>query len=330
MITESLSAGTINPASFLAQGVWMPEAASTYAASVDGLWDLIFWYSAFFWVLIFGLMIIFVIRYRKRPGHKEQKTITHYLPLELIWSIPPSLFLVVFFFWGMKTYIHMYTPPEDAYQISVSAYKWNWEFTYPNGVTEPELHIPVNTPVKLTMSSQDVIHSLFIPAFRAKTDVVPGRFQQMWFEANQTGEFHLFCTEYCGTGHSAMITKCVVHTAEGFEEWMAEASNIWEKDGKLLPVAEVGEALYNKRGCAQCHSVDGEDLTGPTWQGIWGATHVMSDGSEVTVDENYILNSIWDPGSQVVQGYDNVMPTYKGKLDEREIGALVEFIKTLE
>ncbi len=331
MITESLTSGPINPATFLGQGVWMPPQASTYAGSVDGLWNLIFWYSTFFTVLIMALVILFVVLYRKRPGHKEQKTASHSLPLELFWTIPPSLFLVVFFFWGLNTYLDMNTPPEDSYQIHVTAMKWNWNFTYPNGVITDELHVPVDTPVTLTMESSDVIHSLFIPAFRAKMDVVPGRFQKMWFEATKTGEYHLFCTEYCGTEHSSMTTLCVVHTDEDFEAWMEVAKDPYhDAEGEPIPMRDVGELFYNRFGCAQCHSLDGSVLQGPSFQGLWGKEERMTDGATMTVDENYVLQSIWEPNAHVVEGYQAVMPTFKGKMSQKDVTAMIEFMKTIE
>jgi cytochrome c oxidase subunit 2 len=222
--------------------------------------------------------------------------------------------------------MNMYVPPEDAYQVNVHAQKWSWEFEYPNGYVDAELHIPIDVPVMLTMTSQDVIHSFYVPAFRIKKDVVPGRYNKTWFRPTLAGEFTVFCAEYCGQQHSDMVTRCIVHEPGEFEKWLENASNLLER---MSPV-EAGELLFLKRGCTQCHSVDGSGGTGPTLKGVFGHEQVLADGSRVAVDENYIRESILEPMAKVAAGFDPVMPTYQGRLKDREIDAVIAYIKSLK
>jgi cytochrome c oxidase subunit 2 len=219
----------------------------------------------------------------------------------------------------------MSTAPANAYEILVDGQKWNWTFTYPNGYADSMLHVPVDRPVQLVMSSADVIHSLYVPAFRIKMDVVPGRYSKAWFEATAPGEYELFCAEYCGTDHSSMITKVVVHPVGEFETWLEQASNFLET---MSPV-DAGRKLYQIRGCQQCHSVDGSAKTGPTLLGVFGKTETLTDGTSVVADENYIRQSILDPASQVVAGYEPVMPTYQGRIKDEEITVIIEYLKSL-
>jgi cytochrome c oxidase subunit 2 len=307
-------------------GFWLPESGSTLAPSVDASWSLVYWISTFFFVLITFLVVFFVIRFRHREGHRAEETATHNTPLEVFWTAVPLAIVVVLFWQAYKAYLHMITPPDNAYEIQVTAQKWNWLFTYPNGYISPDLHVEQDTAIQLVMSSEDVLHSFFVPEFRVKQDVVPGRYTKVWFEATVPGEYDLFCTEYCGKDHSSMLAKVVVHERGMFDPWLAEVSDIF-KD-RSLP--EVGELLYNQRGCRQCHSVDGSAGTGPTFLGVYGSTHGLMDGSSVTVDENYIRESILEPRAKITQGYDAVMPTYQGRLKDKEITAIVEYLKSLQ
>lgn len=316
---------TAGPAVAQGGGAWLPRQSSTVAAEVDATWALVYWISAFFFVLITFLVVWFVLRFRSREGHRAERTATHNTPLEVFWSVIPLAIVVVLFWQGFATYVNMATPPQNSYEIQVRAQKWNWEFTYPNGHISAELHVPIDTPVRLVMTSVDVIHSFFVPEFRVKQDVVPGRYSSVWFEATLPGEYDLFCSEYCGKDHSAMLAKVVVHEPGMFETWLAEAADIF-KDRALW---EVGELLYNQRGCKQCHSVDGSPNTGPTFLGVWGSEHELADGSRVLVDENYVRESMLYPQAKVVAGYEPVMPTYQGRLKDEEITAIIEYLKTL-
>jgi len=305
-------------------GFWLPAKSSTVAARVDFVWDFILWISVFFFVLITVLMAVFLVRYRGRRGRGVDSTVDHNTALELTWTIIPTLIVVAIFWFGFEAYLDMATPPTNAFQVNVTGQKWKWLFTYPNGHVDEELHVPVGTDVVLTMTSEDVIHSFYVPAFRTKKDVVPGRYTKLWFNAKAPGEYQVFCTEYCGTDHSKMLAKVVVHEPGGYETWMADASNI---HGKYTPV-EAGEILYKRFGCNACHSLDGANGIGPTWKGAFGKQEVMRDGTRVDVDENYIRESILEPQAKVVAGYDPVMPTYKGRLKDQDLTAIIEFIKS--
>jgi cytochrome c oxidase subunit 2 len=304
---------------------WMPPQASTVAHHVDWLFQFILGISIFFFLLIVVLMLVFVVKYRRREGHEAEASPSHNMALEITWSVIPIILVVVIFYFGFKGFLDMSTAPANAYEILVDGQKWNWTFNYPNGYADANLHVPVDRPVRLVMSSADVIHSLYVPAFRIKMDVVPGRYSKAWFEATAPGEYELFCAEYCGTGHSDMIAKVVVHPVGEFETWLESASNFLET---MTPV-DAGRKLYQIRGCQQCHSVDGSAKTGPSLFGIFGHSQPLTDGSSVVVDENYVRQSILDPASQVVAGYEPVMPTYQGRIKDEEITVIIEYLKSL-
>jgi cytochrome c oxidase subunit 2 len=304
---------------------WMPPQVSTVAPNVDWLFQFILGISVFFFLLIVVLMVVFIIRYRRREGVEAEASASHNTLLELTWTIIPLILVVVIFFFGFKGFLDMATPPANAYEILVDGQKWNWTFTYPNGYADSNLHVPVDRPVRLVMTSADVIHSLYVPAFRIKADVVPGRYSKAWFEATEPGSYELFCAEYCGTSHSDMIAQVVVHPAGEFETWLDKASNFLET---MSPV-DAGRKLYQVRGCQQCHSVDGSGKTGPTLLGLYGADRLFADGSRTVADENYIRESILEPMSRLVAGYEPVMPTYQGRIKNEEITAIIEYLKSL-
>jgi len=308
------------------ESFWLPRQSSSFAADVDRNWNLVFGVSLFFFALVMFLMVLFVVRYRRRPGKDSEPSASHNLPLEIVWSVIPTLIVIVLFWSGYKTYLHMVTPPRDAYEVRVTGQKWNWLFTYPNGYIDGSLHVPVDTPVRLVMSSEDVIHSFFVPEFRVKRDVMPGRYTKLWFTALETGEYDIFCAEYCGTSHSDMIATLYVHERGEFDAWLEKASNFLE----TMSPADAGAMLYKQRGCKQCHSQDGSGGTGPTFLGVYGSTHALSDGSTIEVDENYVRESILEPQAKVRAGFEPVMPTYQGRLKDAEIDAIIEFLKTLE
>ena len=303
---------------------WLPVAASTTADQPDRLFDYIMWVSVISCLLLMGLMILFVWKYRAKDRHsKPTGGVDHHTGLELIWSIGPLPVVILMFVWGFQGFVALRTTPKDAYEVRVTAQKWKWLFQYPDGYTDDQLHVPMGQKTRVIINAVDVLHSLFLPAFRQKIDAVPGRYTELWFEPTAAGEYPIFCAEYCGTGHSAMLTKVVVHEASDFEAWMKKAQAIIDQ----MPPMELGEKMYNQQGCAGCHSLDGSPKTGPTWKGVFGKNEAMADGSTVTVDENYLRQSILEPQAKLVQGFPPAMPTFKGKLSDKKIDALIAFIK---
>lgn len=325
-------------------GLWFRESASQATSdNVDWIFHAILWICIFFFFLIISLMVLFMLRYRAKPGRMPEHTPHHSNLLEAAWSIIPTFIVIWIFAVGFINYLDLRTPPEGAYEIQVVAKKWSWTFIYPTGHIDANLHVPVDQPVKLVMSSDDVIHSLFIPAFRVKMDCVPGRYSTLWFQADKATEdydeaeldidrlkgtgadehgYDLFCTEYCGQGHSAMIAKVIVHQSGTFGDWMKKAMTPSEEDSPY----ELGEKLYKQRGCAQCHSLDGKSGTGPSFKDTFGSQQ-DTDKGEVTVDENYIRESILNPMAKIRNGYKGVMPSFQGQLREHEIAALIWFHK---
>ena len=322
---------TVNPWATLPQ-------ASTFAEGTDLLYLFIVALSVFFFVLIIGLQAYFMWKYRRRSEDQKTSSITHSGKIEFLWSAIPAVLLVVIFVWGEVDFLKQTVPPSDAVQVRVTGRQWFWTVEYPdypgvqlnssvadNVVT---LVVPKGKPVQLTMTSEDVIHDFYIPAFRIKRDVVPGRYTNLWFEATQVGEFNLYCAEYCGDQHSAMIGKVKVIDPDMFEPYLRELGKLEQEEGESL--AAFGQRIYAKRGCNACHSLDGSPKVGPSWQGLWGKQETTDKGA-VTVDDNYIKQSILEPNAQIVAGYEGVnMPSYQGQLDDEQITALIEFMKTLK
>jgi len=307
-------------------GFWMPFQGSSSAPAVDRLFHFIFWLSLFFFVLIVALTVVFVVRFRRRRGVESQPSPSHNTALELTWTLIPLALVIVIFGWGFKLFLDIQTPPANSYEVMVTGMKWKWLFTYPNGHVDENLHVPVEVPVRLVMTSEDVIHSFYVPAFRLKRDVVPGRYAKTWFRATAPGEYQVFCAEYCGTSHSDMLAKVVVHEPGGFEQWLESASDLL----KQMPPAQAGEKLVASRGCAQCHSADGKAMIGPSFKGLFGHQQPLRGGGTATVDEDYVRESILAPAAKVVLGYEPVMPTYKGRLSDQEITGIIEYLKTLK
>lgn len=307
--------------------LWMPQQSSTVAGSVDFLFHFIMYVCYFFFFLIAALMFGFAIKYRHREGVADHPAPAgHNNLLEMAWTVPPAL-IVLFVFWhGFRNYMNMAVIPPNTYDITAQGQMWKWTFQYPNGHIDETLHVPVNQPVKIITTSSDVIHSLFIPDFRTKKDAVPGRLNTHWFQATIPGEYPIYCAEYCGTNHSEMLSKVVVHeNRKMFDDWLADASK-WQD--KLTPQAR-GAQLWAQRGCNACHSIDGTKLVGPSWKDIFGRTEHLADGSTITVDENYLRDSIFYPGKQIVAGYPNQMPSYLGQLAEDDVQALIWYMKEL-
>ncbi|MDO9017775.1 MAG: cytochrome c oxidase subunit II [Deltaproteobacteria bacterium] len=323
----------------------LPAQWSTFGPGYDWLFYFIYWMSVVLFVGIIGTAIYFVVKYRRQPGVKAEPT-GHNLVMELAWTVAPVILLVLLFHWGFAGYVSLTTPPPDALDIRVRARKWSWDFEYPNGGhTANEVTIPVNRPVRFVLSSEDVLHAMFIPAFRVKRDAVPGMYTTLWFQATHTGDTRFYCAEYCGaadepvtqpdgtqreTGHFSM--GGLVHIVPqarwgGFLEGILRAPT--HPDGREFTAAEWGEQLYTQQNCNTCHSVNGSPMTGPTWQHIFGHEAALTDGTRVTVDENYLRRSILEPNAQVVQGFNPVMPSYQGSLTDRQLDALIAYIRSL-
>ena len=305
----------------------IPKGSSTVASDTDALFSFIFYASAVFFAIVVGLSILFVIRYRRRDGEPAPSQVAHNNLLELVWTVIPTILVFVVFFWGFKDYIRLFVVPYDAMEIKVTGQKWFWSFDYAEGASSVnELVVPVGQPVKLLMSSKDVIHSFSVPDFRIKMDVLPNRYTIAWFEATDTGSYDIYCTEFCGKGHSEMLGKVRVLSPDSCNAWIAANSNL----GEGLSLVEFGELLYKKKACVTCHSIDGTKNTGPTFKGTFGSQEQLAGGGSVTVDENYIRESLLNPKAKVVLGYEPVMPTYQNILKDRQVDALIEFIKTLK
>lgn len=305
----------------------LPPQKSTLAEGTDALFNFINVTSLIFLIGITIAIIYFAWKYRRRSENDVTPVITHNNTLEITWSVIPLILVIIVFGWGLSGYVNLTTAPDDAYEVRVVGKSWLWEFHYETGhVSVNELHIPVDRPVKLVMSSEDVIHSFYIPDFRVKMDVLPSRYSTVWFEATEVGESVVFCTEYCGTAHSNMMARAIVHDQEDFETWLEVAGSA---DDDMDPV-ELGQELVTRNACTTCHSADGTQLQGPTFQGLWGSVSEIEDGQPVTVDENYIRESILEPGAKISSGYQPVMPPYAGTLNDRQIDAIIEYIKTLQ
>jgi cytochrome c oxidase subunit II len=305
----------------------LPQDASTLAGDIDLLFEFITLLNIGFFVLIAGLVALFVVKYRRRSENDVTPHITHNFKLEVIWSVLPLFIVIGVFFWGFRGFMRANVAPGEAIEIQVKAKKWQWEFEYPDGMRSlNSFHVPLGKPIHMVMTSEDVLHSFFVPDFRVKQDIVPGRYTQVWFEATKTGPHQIFCTEYCGKGHSDMLAKVVVDDAAAYQKWLVEG----DEELKSMPLPELGKLVYENRGCATCHALDGTAGQGPSWKGMFGQVHEMTDGQKMTVDENYIRTSILEPQKMIVKGYGPIMPTYQGLLRPREIDGAIAFIKTLK
>jgi cytochrome c oxidase subunit 2 len=337
--------------------LWFGEQASTFAPKSDALFMFIFWVSTFFFVLIVGLMTYFVFKYRRIPGVPQERSAAHNTPLELSWTFLPMLLLAVMFVWGFRDYMYMHVSPAGAEEIQLKGRQWAWQATYDNGASPtqttvvadmevPIIPVPHGRPIRVLLDSEDVIHSFWVPDFRVKIDVMPYRYTSIWFEATGELETHigpdgtevqykdhyLFCTEYCGDQHSQMAAIIRAMPPSDYEAAKADMANIWGTEENPVPLAEVGQILASQNACFSCHSNDGSPGTGPTWLGLYGTQErVRVDGAmqEITVDENYIRESIYEPAAKLVDGYPNQMVSYQGQIDDRELGAIIAYIKSL-
>jgi cytochrome c oxidase subunit II len=322
----------------------LPIQGSDVAVMWDSLYGFLVWISVFFFILVVGGMIYLAIRYRKREGAKA-KYITGNHTIEAIWTIVPTILLLVIFAWGYQVYNAMTRAPDDAMEVRVIGKQWLWQFQYQDGKsTIGELYVPINKPIKLVMSSEDVLHSFFIPNFRVKQDVVPGMYTSVWFEAKIAGQHQVYCTEYCGFSHSGMLAKVIVLEPAEWEAWkkgkpvggsvgtVGASGTGTTEEPKLAAegLPEQGRKLTEAKGCIACHSDTGEAKIGPSFKGVFGHDVELADGSKVKADENYLRESILKPQAKVVKGFNPVMPTFQGLLTEAEMNAIIAYIKSLK
>jgi len=300
-----------------------PDQASTFAGSVDGLYTFLVLVSITMFVLIGVAALTFAVVYRRREG-VEATPIEGSTILELIWSVIPFIVFMIIFAWGAAIYFDERTPPRDAVEMYAVAKQWMWKFEHPEGQREiNELHVPLGRNIKIIMTSQDVIHSLYFPAMRIKQDVLPGRYTTLWFNATKVGEFHLFCAEYCGTQHSNMIGRIVVMQPAEYELWLNGGNN-----GRTSLVS-TGQKLFAELGCSTCHKFDVQGR-GPMLAGIFGKQQLMQDGRLIKVDEDYIRESILNPQAKIVSGFQPIMPTFQGQVSEEQLVSLVAYVKSLK
>ncbi len=309
----------------------MPAAASLHAERLDYLYWFLIITCGILFLLVIVPMIMILVRYRRKSFHQRAESQKdHNFWLESAWTFLPLVYLTVLFVWGFNQFLDMYIPPNNAKELRVIGQKWQWSIDYPleeisvagEGAV---VGVPVNTPIKLIMSSQDVIHSFFIPNLRVKQDVVPGSYATLWFEANKVGEYPIFCAEYCGDLHSKMMAKLVVMPQVEYAAWV---ENLKAADQEI-PLPELGKKLYTKLGCVACHSDDGSVKLAPTFKNVYGKKEELTDGTFVTVNDDYIRQSILTPQKQVAKGYAPIMPTFQGRVSERDINGLIAYIKSL-
>jgi len=299
-----------------------PEQASTFAERVDALYYYLLSVSGFFVLLIFALIFYFAIKYRRRSEGEQTPPILGSIPLEVVWIVIPFILVMIMFVWGASLYFTAFSPPANAMEIFVIGKQWMWKVQHPEGRREiDELHVPVGYPVKLTITSQDVIHSFYIPAFRIKMDAVPGRYTSIWFEASKTGTFHLFCAEYCGTAHAGMGGRVVVMKPSEYAQWLRTGA----PEDSLVA---AGGRLFQQLGCSGCHSQN-SIVRAPLLDGIYGKPVPLQSGQVVLADESYIRDSILLPQKDVVAGYAPVMPPFQGRISEEELMQIIAYIRFL-
>ena len=302
-----------------------PEQASTFAPHVDALYAYVLAITIFFSTMISLLLVVFAVKYRRRQPDEVPRPISGSMVLEVSWTVIPLLITMTIFVWGASTYFKAYRVPHQAMEVYVVAKQWMWKFQHQTGQREiNELHVPVGARVKLTMTTEDVIHSLYVPAFRIKQDVVPGRYTQLWFEATKTGSYYLFCAEYCGTNHSGMGGHVIVMEPTAYEQWLAGGAG-------AESAAAQGQKLFQERGCASCHQTDpaGQQGRGPTLYGLFGKQQAIEGDGTVAVDESYIRESILDPQAKLALGFQPIMPTFRNQVNEEQILQLIAYIRSL-
>ncbi|MCB9845685.1 MAG: c-type cytochrome [Phycisphaeraceae bacterium] len=331
------------------QRLWFRDhGSSTYAAETDHMYMFLLWLSVACFVGLMAAMVYFVIKYRWRKGQPIIRSAGHNTPMEVTWTVLPTILLVVIFFKGFWVYAKQQVAPAGALQLTLTAKKWSWDIQYPNGsgstettkigaVDIPVFIVPEDTPVEIRMTSEDVIHSFWVPDFRMKQDVFPNRFTKYWFQSVKlkatdndnpalgypNREHWLFCAEYCGDNHSEMAGLVRVVPREQFAAWMREPFP------GAMPMVEVGKILYSTKGCNGCHTTNGDDNTGPTWKDLYGSTAEYQDGSSWVLDDNAIREAIYNPGAKVRIGRENRMPTYQGSINSKQLMAIIAFMKSI-
>jgi len=302
---------------------FIPESASTESSKVDALYFYISGVTVFFTLLIAGIIILFVIRYRRRTPYEIPRPIAGSHALETLWSVIPFVIAMTIFVWSATLYFHQFRPPQNAIEVYVVAKQWMWKFQHATGQREiNELHVPVGQKVKLIMASEDVIHDFFVPAFRVKNDVVPGKYTTLWFEATKPGRYHLFCAEYCGMNHSQMGGWIVVMEPTEFNDWLGGNANQQSAAGS-------GQQLYQTLGCASCHGNNGEGGRGPALLGVFNSNVQLSTGQTIRADEGYVRESILNPQAKLASGFGPIMPTFQGVVNEEQIVQLIAYVKSL-
>ena len=299
-----------------------PDQASTFAKDVDALYFFIFAVSAFFALVVAVSILYFGVRYHKTHEGDIGARIEGSLPLELVWSVIPTVIAMVMFGWGASVFYHIRRPPDQAMQIYAVGKQWMWKFQHLEGQREiNQLHVPAGRPVKITISSEDVLHSLYFPAFRTKMDAIPGRYTELWFEATTPGTYHMFCTEYCGTNHAGMIGSVTVLEPSAFQAWL-------QGGGQEGSLAQRGARLFESLACNSCHLETGRGH-GPSLKDIVGKTETLEDGSTVVVDDAYLRESILSSQAKIVRGFKPLMPTFQGLISEENLVALIEHVKSM-
>jgi cytochrome c oxidase subunit 2 len=301
---------------------FFPEEASSFAGHVDGLYIFLILVTAFFSVLIGTLVVFFAIKYRRRSPDEIAADVHESGALEIIWTVIPFGLTLIMFFWGASVFFRITRPPTNAIDVYVTGKQWMWKLQHADGHREMnELHVPIGQPVRLTMASEDVIHSFYVPAFRFKRDVVPGRFSVAWFQATKPGKYHLFCAEYCGTRHSNMIGWIYAMTPADYQAWLAGGN-----PGESL--AAAGAKRFVENACNTCHG-DQPGARGPSLNGLFGRAVHLSNGQTIVADEAYLRESIVNPQSKLVAGYPPIMPTFQGLIGEEGLLQLIAYIKSL-
>jgi cytochrome c oxidase subunit 2 len=302
---------------------FLPESASTLSGDVDALYLYLCGVTLFFALMIGGVLVFFVIRYRRRNQFEIPRPIEGSMKLETLWSVIPLLIAMSFFFWGAKIYFAEYHPIKNAVEVYVVGKQWMWKFQHATGQREiNELHVPVGRKIKLIMATEDVIHDFFVPAFRIKADVVPGKYTTEWFEATKPGRYHFFCAEYCGMNHSGMGGWVVVMEPTDYENWLSGNAN------QMSPAA-AGQQMFESLGCASCHGANAEGGRGPALLGVFGSNVALNNGQTLNADESYIRESILNPQAKIVNGFGPIMPSFQGQINEEQLLQLVAFVKSL-
>ena len=299
-----------------------PVEASTQAGQVDALYFFLVAVSAFFAVLVAVLLIVFAVRFRRRREDEVGEAIHGSIVLEMAWTLIPLGIAMFMFVWGAQVFFHLTRPPRGAMEIYVVGKQWMWKVQHADGAREiNELHVPAGRPVKLIMGSEDVLHSFFLPAFRVKADVIPGRYNTLWFTATKPGRYHIFCTQYCGTKHSAMIGWVTVMEPADYQAWLSGGSS-------GISIADNGAKLFQDLGCASCHQ-EVQQGRGPTLRGAYGDEVKLNDGQTVVVNDDYVRESIVNPQAKIVAGFQPIMPTFQGLVSEDQLLQLVAYVKSL-